>query len=72
MVIFNIIAGDNDHIWISGNKQVVEFNPLTGASIQYDVQNDLTVTSLNRNAISIRSNSGLYLIFPTKQPQQGR
>jgi signal transduction histidine kinase/DNA-binding response OmpR family regulator/ligand-binding sensor domain-containing protein len=51
LVIFNIIAGNNGHIWISDNKQVIEFNPRTGASLKYDAQDDLIVTSLNVNSI---------------------
>jgi len=51
LVIFNIIAGPDRHIWISSDKQVVEFNPLTGASIRYNAQDDLIITSLNNNSI---------------------
>ena len=50
-IIFSIIVGNNEHIWFSSDKQVVEFNPTTGASIQYDAQNDLIVTSLNNNSV---------------------
>ena len=50
-VIFSIIADNNEHIWFSNDKQVVEFNPTTGASMQYDTQNDLIITSLNKNSI---------------------
>jgi signal transduction histidine kinase/ligand-binding sensor domain-containing protein/DNA-binding response OmpR family regulator len=73
LVIFNVIAGDNGHIWISSDKQVVEFNPLTGASIQYDTQNDLIVTSLNKNSIAktgkgsvvFGGNNGLCIFTPS-------
>ena len=59
LVIFDIIPGDNGRIWISGDKQVAEFNPSTGASTQYDAQNDLIVTSLNKNAIAKMSNGSI-------------
>jgi len=52
LVIFNIIAEDNGHIKISSNKQILEFNPSTGASAQYDAQDDLIITSLNNNSIA--------------------
>ncbi|MDR0541352.1 MAG: response regulator, partial [Dysgonamonadaceae bacterium] len=74
-VILNIVAGDNERIWISGSKQVVEFNTRTGASIQYDAQKDLTVTSLNKNAVAKRNdgsivfggNKGLCIFTPSPQ-----
>ena len=56
-VIFSIIVGNNEHIWFSSDKQIVEFNPTTGASMQYDTQNDLIITSLNKNSI-IKTRNG--------------
>jgi signal transduction histidine kinase/DNA-binding response OmpR family regulator/ligand-binding sensor domain-containing protein len=75
LVIFNIIAGDNGHIWISDNKQVIEFSPLTGALLQYDAQDDLIVTSLNVNstvqmrngALVFGGNKGLCVFRPSPQ-----
>jgi signal transduction histidine kinase/DNA-binding response OmpR family regulator/ligand-binding sensor domain-containing protein len=74
-VIFDIIAGNNGRIWISSDKQVIEFNPSTGASIQYDTQKDLIVTSLNKNSIAKTSNgsavfggnNGLCIFSPSPQ-----
>jgi signal transduction histidine kinase/DNA-binding response OmpR family regulator len=57
-VIFNIVAGNNGRIWISSDKQVVEFDPPTGASIRYDAWNDLILTYLHSNsAVSIHDGS---------------
>jgi signal transduction histidine kinase/DNA-binding response OmpR family regulator/ligand-binding sensor domain-containing protein len=58
-VILNVIAGSNGHVWISTNKQVTEFNPSTGASIQYDSRNGITVGSLNKNAVAKRHNGSI-------------
>ena len=74
-VIQDIIIGDNGHVWFSGNKQVVEFNPLTGASTQYDAEQDLIVTSLNINSITkandgsviFGGNRGLCIFTPSPQ-----
>ncbi|MDR0371844.1 MAG: helix-turn-helix domain-containing protein [Prevotellaceae bacterium] len=52
LIVFNIIAVDKTHIWISSDKQVLEFNPLIGSSIQYDIQHDLVPTSLHRNSVA--------------------
>ena len=59
LVIYNIIAATNGYIWISSDKQIIEFNPLTGASIQYDAQDDLIITSLNKNSIAQTSDSSI-------------
>jgi len=59
LVIFNIIAGVDGNIWVSSNKQVVKFNPLTGASVQYDAQDDLIITSLNSNSIAQTRNGSI-------------
>ncbi|MDR1524987.1 MAG: response regulator, partial [Tannerella sp.] len=72
-VIFNVIVGDNGHIWMSSNRQVTEFNPLTGASIQFDTRNDLIINSLNKNAatkihngsIAFGGNRGLCILNPS-------
>lgn len=74
-VIQNIIIGDNGHIWFSSDKQVVEFNHLTGAMMQYDAQNDLIVTSLNKNtllkthdgSIIFGGNKGICIFNPSSQ-----
>ncbi|MDR2466401.1 MAG: helix-turn-helix domain-containing protein [Prevotellaceae bacterium] len=74
-VIFGIVAGSNGRIWISSNKQLVEFNPSTGASVQYDAWNDLILTSLygsamieTRNgAIVLGGNKGLCIFTPSPQ-----
>jgi len=75
LVIFNIIAGPDGHIWISSDKQVIEFNPLTGASIRYNAQDDLIITSLNNNsiiqtrdsAIIFGGSNGLCVFTPSPQ-----
>ena len=59
LVIFNIIAGADGNVWVSSNEQVVEFNPLTGASVQYDAQDDLILTSLNANSIAQTRNGSI-------------
>ncbi|MDR1525315.1 MAG: response regulator [Tannerella sp.] len=72
-VILNIIAGDNGHVWISSDRLVTEFNPLTGASIQFDTRNDLIINTLNKNAvtklhngsIAFGGNRGLCILTPS-------
>jgi signal transduction histidine kinase/DNA-binding response OmpR family regulator/ligand-binding sensor domain-containing protein len=59
LVIQNVVASDNGHIWILSNRQIVEFNPLSYASIRFDVQNDMTINSLNKNAISKMANGSI-------------
>ena len=61
LVIQNIIAGDDGHVWISSIQQVIEFNPSIGASVQYDVQPDLMVTSLNLNAVTKMRNGSVVI-----------
>ncbi|MDR1583209.1 MAG: hypothetical protein LBS55_08140, partial [Prevotellaceae bacterium] len=57
-IILNVIAGDNGHIWILTNRQIIEFNPSTGAMIQYDSRNSMTVGPLNKNAaVKMRNGS---------------
>ncbi|MDR2774657.1 MAG: response regulator [Tannerella sp.] len=52
MVIFNIVADNNGHILISSSRQIVEFNPSTGASIRFDAQSDIIINSMNKNAVT--------------------
>jgi signal transduction histidine kinase/DNA-binding response OmpR family regulator/ligand-binding sensor domain-containing protein len=52
LVIFNIVAGDDGHIRIANNRQIVEFNPSTGASVRFEAQNDVILNSLNKNAVT--------------------
>ena len=74
-VIFSIIVGDNERIWFSNDKQVIEFNPATGAATQYDAQSDLIVSSLNKNSdikmhdgsIIFGGNKGLSIFTPSSQ-----
>jgi signal transduction histidine kinase/DNA-binding response OmpR family regulator/ligand-binding sensor domain-containing protein len=58
-VILNVIADDNGHVWLSTNKQVTKFNPVTGASIQYDSRNGMTVGPLNKNTVAKRRNGSI-------------
>jgi signal transduction histidine kinase/DNA-binding response OmpR family regulator/ligand-binding sensor domain-containing protein len=75
LVISNVIVGDNGHIWISSNKQIEEFNPVTGASIEYDMQNDLIITSLDANSVTktrngsivFGGNGGICLFTPSQK-----
>jgi signal transduction histidine kinase/DNA-binding response OmpR family regulator/ligand-binding sensor domain-containing protein len=60
-VIQNVIAGDSGHVWIASNKQVIEFNPVTGASIQFDAQSSMAISSLNKDAITKTGNGSLIL-----------
>jgi signal transduction histidine kinase/DNA-binding response OmpR family regulator/streptogramin lyase len=57
LIIFNIIAGNNGHIWISGSRQIEEFNPSTGASVQFDTQSDIIINSVNKNTV-IKTHDG--------------
>jgi signal transduction histidine kinase/DNA-binding response OmpR family regulator/ligand-binding sensor domain-containing protein len=52
LVIFNIIVGDDGHIRIANNRQIVEFNPSTGASVRYEAQNDIIINSMDKNAVT--------------------
>jgi len=78
--ISSIVAADNGHIWISGNKYVIEFNPRSGASVQYDVRNDLAIHSLNKNSITtgrggsviFGGSEGLCIITPSPQLKMPR
>ena len=75
-VIFNIVAGDNGHVWISSDKLIVEFNPQTGASVRYDAWEDLSLTSLHggsmtqtRNgSIVSGGNNGICILTPSSRP----
>jgi signal transduction histidine kinase/DNA-binding response OmpR family regulator/ligand-binding sensor domain-containing protein len=80
LVVFNIIAGDSGHVWISSDKRVVEFNPSSGASIRYDAQKDLIVTTLNKNSMTktnsgevvFGGNNGLCIFTPSSKQHRSR
>jgi signal transduction histidine kinase/DNA-binding response OmpR family regulator/ligand-binding sensor domain-containing protein len=52
LVIFNIVTSGDGHIWISSSRQIVEFNPSTGASVRFDAQSDIIIHSVNGDAIT--------------------
>jgi signal transduction histidine kinase/DNA-binding response OmpR family regulator/ligand-binding sensor domain-containing protein len=74
-VISGVAAGNNGCVWISSDKQVVEFDPQTGASVQYDAWSDFAVTSLHGDSMTkLRSgsivfggNKGICVLAPSAQ-----
>jgi signal transduction histidine kinase/DNA-binding response OmpR family regulator/ligand-binding sensor domain-containing protein len=72
-VISGVAGGNKGCVWISSDKQVVEFNPQTGASVQYDAWDDFAVTSLHGNSMTnvrsgsivFGSNKGLCVLAPS-------
>ena len=60
-IIFSIVAARNGRIWILSDKQLVEFNPSTGASVQYDAWSDLVLTSLHGSSIIETRNGSIML-----------
>jgi signal transduction histidine kinase/DNA-binding response OmpR family regulator/ligand-binding sensor domain-containing protein len=72
-VIMNIVAGDNGHVWLSSNRQIIEYNPSNEASIQFDAIRDMTPNSVNRNAaiklrdgsVAFGGNQGCCIISPS-------
>ncbi|MDR2847802.1 MAG: hybrid sensor histidine kinase/response regulator, partial [Bacteroidales bacterium] len=50
--VYNMVTDRLGHLWISGNKRIVEFNPANGASTDYSSLDGIAVNSFNKNAVS--------------------
>ena len=83
--ILDIVTDNNDHIWISTNKRITEFNPKNGASTNYThadgmVVNSFLKHSFHKNSISDRiyfgGNRGFCSFTPserlTQQPKESQ
>lgn len=56
--ILDIVTDNNDHVWISTNKRITEFNPKNGASTNYTPSDGMVVNSFLKHAFHKNSSSG--------------
>ena len=56
--ILDIVTDNNDHVWISTNKRITEFNPKNGASTNYSPADGMVVNSFLKHAFHKNSTSG--------------
>ena len=74
--IQDIIVDKFNNIWITTNKKIIEYNPISGASRDYSVSDGLLVNSFlkgsvyidnSKNQIYFGGNQGISILNPTKE-----
>jgi signal transduction histidine kinase/CheY-like chemotaxis protein len=73
--ILNILVDDYQHVWISTNKKITEFNPVNQTSICYTLSDGLIVNSFLKNScckgasgkIYFGGNRGICAFYPSKR-----
>ncbi|MDR3339625.1 MAG: response regulator [Candidatus Symbiothrix sp.] len=58
--ILNILMDDYQHIWISTNKKITEYNPINQASTYYTLSDGLVVNSFAKNACCKGASGKIY------------
>jgi signal transduction histidine kinase/DNA-binding response OmpR family regulator/ligand-binding sensor domain-containing protein len=76
--IHDLVADAKGHLWISGSKQVIEFNPANGASIDYSPTDGISVNAFTRGSVTktaagellFGGNHGICKFFPSDDLEQ--
>lgn len=56
--ILDILTDNNDHVWISTNKRITEYNPKNGASTNYTTTDGMVVNSFLKHSFHKNTQSG--------------
>ncbi|MCB0806392.1 MAG: ATP-binding protein, partial [Bacteroidales bacterium] len=59
--LYGLISDANDNIWISSNRGISQFDPLTGHAINYGMEEGLQSLEFNTGAYFKRSNGEIFL-----------
>ncbi|MDR2130804.1 MAG: response regulator [Odoribacteraceae bacterium] len=52
LAIYDLVADERGHLWISGSKQIIEFNPANGAFVNYSSSDGISVNTFTRGAVT--------------------
>ncbi len=64
--IQNIIEDNNNNIWVTTNKRVIEYNPQNGASRNYSHTDGLCVSSFSKNSLYYNKKDNLLFLGGNK------